>query len=319
MTHIAVLGAGAFGTALAISLAENGNKVTLIARDAAHVAEMDAARENTRRLPGHALPDGVTPSLDLPNADTVLVAIPTQALSGYLAPMASDLSGRTLVACNKGIDLQSGLGATGIMAAACPGASAAVLSGPGFANDIAAGLPTALTIASSDAALAETLQTQLSTRNIRLYRSSDVTGVEMGGSLKNVIAIAAGIAMGAGLGESARAALITRGYAELARFALARGALPETLSGLSGLGDLILTCTSEKSRNFSHGLNVARGQSTAPGKTVEGVSTAKVVSSLAKSADIAVPITDLVVQILAGKVTIEQARDALLARPLKQE
>ena len=319
MSEIAILGAGAFGTALAISLAKSGKRVVLIARDAAHVAEMTGTREN-RRLPGHRLPDGLAPALQLPDtAETVLAAIPTQAVHGYLGPLAKSLSGRHVVACNKGIELKSGLGPTGIIADACPEAIPAVLSGPGFASDIAAGLPTALTIAADDDAVAETLQNRLSSANIRLYRSTDIAGVEMGGALKNVIAIAAGLAIGAGLGESARAALITRGYAELVRFAATRGARAETLAGLAGLGDLVLTCTSAKSRNFSHGFALGRVDAPPQGKTVEGVATAQIVSKLAKQASIAVPVTDLVVAILAGRINTEEAREILLSRPLKKE
>lgn len=320
MSRIAILGAGAFGTALGISLARDGHDVALVARDADHVAEIQATRANDRRLPGASLPERLRPTLDLPDtAALVLVAVPTQALYACLAPLAAKLADRQVVACNKGIDLTRGLGPTGVIASACPGAKTAILSGPGFAIDIAAGLPTALTIAAPDEALARALQTRLSTANIRLYRSTDVTGVEMGGALKNVIAIAAGIVSGAGLGESARAALMTRGYAELSRFAISRGARAETLAGLSGLGDLILTCTSTKSRNFGHGLALGRGEVPPAGKTVEGIATAEIVSKLARKAGLEVPVTELVGAILAGRIGIDGAREILLSRPLKEE
>ena len=320
MTQIAVLGAGAFGTALAISLAEAGNDVTLVARNETHVAEMLRDRMNAARLPGARFPDGINPAKRIPSgAEVVLAAVPTQVLASALREHRSALAGKPVVSCNKGIDLETGEGPTGIITAHSAPSVVAALSGPGFAIDIARGLPTALTLACRDEVQGTLLQEQLSTQSLRLYRTTDVDGVEMGGALKNVVAIAAGVAMGANLGESARAALMTRGYAELTRFALWRGARPETLAGLSGLGDLVLTCTSEKSRNYSCGISLGRGEGLPKGKTVEGVSTAKVVSAIAHSAGIDLPVTQLVNAIVSGKCSVAEARDLLLSRPLKEE
>ena len=320
MTDISVFGAGAFGTALAISLARAGRKVSLIARTTAHAKAMDAAGENAARLPGFSFPASLTPTDHATNpAPICLIAVPTPVLRAYLDRHGNALGGRMVVACCKGIDIASGLGPTGMIASACPTATAAILSGPGFAVDIAAGLPTALTLAAQTDQDAQILQTALSSANLRLYRTTDLVGVELGGALKNVIAIAAGIAIGAGLGESARAALITRGYAEMKRLALDLGALPETLSGLSGLGDLVLTCSSEKSRNFSLGLALGRGERTTKHVTVEGVTTAKAVSNIINYRKLDMPVTSAVSALLEQKITVQEAVEMLFSRPLKKE
>ena len=313
---ISVLGAGAFGTALAISLAQSGRAVGLWARDP---GDMATARENTRRLPGFAFPDSLTVYENIDEVQTseiILLAVPMQKLAGFLEENATLFQGKTLVACCKGVDLQTGLGPAEIIQRTCPSATPAILSGPSFAVDIAAGLPTALTLACEDG---EALQAALSTNNIRVYRSSDLIGVEIGGALKNVVAIACGIAIGAGLGESARAALMTRGYAEMQRYAALKGAQPETLSGLSGFGDLTLTCSSEKSRNYSYGLALGHGDPLPEGTTVEGRATAKAVSNFAQSAGIEMPIAQMVVAVLDNQLTINEAVDMLLSRPLKEE
>jgi glycerol-3-phosphate dehydrogenase (NAD(P)+) len=313
---ISVLGAGAFGTALAISLARDGKGITLWARDP---ADMQTKRENTRRLAGFSFPDSLTVTSDLSKAaasDIILLAIPMQKLTDFLQDHAAMFANKTLVACCKGIDLSSGLGPAEIIKTTCPTATPAILSGPSFAVDIAAGLPTALTLAVRDG---EALQAALGTSNIRLYLSSDLFGVEMGGALKNVMAIACGIAIGAGLGESAHAALMTRGFAEMQRFALSRGAQPGTLSGLSGFGDLALTCSSEKSRNFAFGLALGRQDTLPVATTVEGVATAKAVSKAAKKDGIEMPIANMVVAVLEHHLTINEAVALLLSRPLKEE
>jgi len=313
---ISVLGAGAFGTALAISLSRSTGPITLWAREPGDMAK---TRTNSLRLPGHDFPADLSVSGNIEgacNAHIVLLATPMQSLSGFLQEHANLLDGKTLVACCKGVDLSSGLGPAGVIRETCPRAVPAVLSGPSFAVDIAAGLPTALTLASEDGG---TLQPKLSTDNIRLYRSTDLVGVEIGGALKNIVAIACGIAIGAGLGESARAALMTRGYAEMQRYAVAKGALPDTLAGLSGFGDLALTCTSEKSRNFAYGLALGRGDTTPEGITIEGKATAKAVSIQAKKHSLEMPIADMVVTVLDNHLTINEAVDMLLARPLKEE
>ena len=315
---VAVLGAGAFGTSLAISLSRDGRPVTLWGRD---VGNMQTTRENTKRLPGYTLPESLLVTGDLEKAataDILLLVTPMQTLAGFLADNQALFPGKTLVTCCKGVDLSTGLGPTEIVRNTCPDAHVAVLSGPGFAVDIAQGLPTALTLA-SDAG--EELQEALSSETLRLYRSTDLIGVALGGALKNVIAIACGLAIGAGLGESARAALLTRGFSEMNRFARHQGALPETLAGLAGLGDLVLTATSEKSRNYAFGLALGRNEVGAdkPGTTIEGMATAIAVSNIAKNAKIEMPVTNMVVAVLNGDLTIEQAKIRLLSRPLKEE
>ena len=312
---IAVAGAGAFGTALAIALAREGRAVCLWARDPKDMAE---TRRNERYLPGVDIPDTVTISADhgcFVQAETVLLAVPMQALAGFLATHGAALSGRRLVACCKGIDLQSWQGPSAVIAATCPQNPVSVLTGPSFAADIARGLPTALTLAGGGAAL----QAQLSTATLRLYRSADVIGAELGGALKNVIAIAAGVVMGAGLGDSARAALMTRGFAEMQRFALSKGARPETLAGLSGFGDLVLTCTSAQSRNFRLGLSVGQGTGFDPAVTVEGAATARAVAALCAHDGTEMPITQMIAALLDGKISLTNAIQALMTRPLKEE
>lgn len=316
---VAVLGAGAFGTALAVALAREGAEVMLWAR--AGVETIGTARA-APRLPGVTLPPSVRVTGDLAlatQADTLLLAVPMQQLAGFLAENAGLLAGRVLVACCKGVDLATGRGPVQVLVEACPQATAALLTGPGFAADLARGLPTALTLACADHAIGRALQQQLSTPALRLYRTTDTTGAELGGALKNVIAIAAGFVIGAGLGDSARAALMTRGYAEIKRFAVHRGARAETLSGLSGFGDLVLTCTSDGSRNFRHGRALGAGAAPDPGATVEGVATARAVAAIARREGIDMPITTMVAAVLNEKLTLSEAIDALMTRPLKEE
>ncbi len=314
---VAILGAGAFGTALACALGE----ATLWCRDADAAQAMARTRENASRLPGVTLPEGVrvTAALEEVTAETILLAIPMQATRGFLAAHADQLGTRCLVACSKGIDLEALIGPVGVIEATLPQARTALLTGPSFADDIARGLPTALTLACADPTLGAELQERLATPNLRLYRNADVIGAELGGALKNVIAIAAGIVIGAGLGESARAALMARGYAEMQRLALSLGAEAETLAGLSGLGDLILTCGSEKSRNFRYGLALGRGEAFDTATTVEGAATARAVARLARERGIDMPVTRMVAALIEGYLTLAEARDALLARPLTEE
>ncbi|MFO7855257.1 MAG: NAD(P)H-dependent glycerol-3-phosphate dehydrogenase [Paracoccaceae bacterium] len=316
---VGVLGAGAFGTALAIVLAGAGRPVTLWAREGA--AAMQTARENARRLPGPPFPEALTATGDLAEAaaaETLLLAVPMQRLRALAEGNAARLGDRPLVACCKGVELGTTLGPAGVLAEVLPDAPRAVLTGPSFAADIAAGLPTALTLACADADLGARLQAQLSTPTLRLYRTEDVTGAELGGGLKNVIAIACGAAMGAGLGESARAALMTRGFAEMNRMAQALGAEPTTLAGLSGFGDLVLTCTSEGSRNYRFGLALGRGTEAAA-ETVEGAPTARAVAERARRLGVEMPITEAVVAVLDGRMALRAAMDTLLARPLREE
>ncbi|NBE07276.1 NAD(P)H-dependent glycerol-3-phosphate dehydrogenase [Paragemmobacter ruber] len=319
---IAVIGAGAFGTALAVALARNGRAVTLWARDAAQVRDMGATRVNGARLPGVVLPENVSVTAeiaDLAGAEAVLLSLPMQALRGFLAQQGATLVDAPLVACCKGIDLASLTGPTAVIQEQCPTATVALLTGPSFAADIARSLPTALTLACADAAAGERLQHLLATPVLRLYRSDDVTGAELGGALKNVVAIAAGVVIGAGLGDSARAALMTRGYAEMQRLALALGARAETLAGLSGFGDLVLTCTSAQSRNFRFGHALGAGQGFDPTVTVEGAATAKAVSNLAEKRGLDLPITRMVALLIDGAVDLPTAIQSLLSRPLKKE
>ncbi len=316
---IGVAGAGAFGTALAVALAREGRAVTLWARDMAQVAGMAQARENAARLPGVSFPASlsVTADLgDLAGAEAVLLALPMQALGAFLAANGTALNSLPLVACCKGVDLVTLRGPTSLLREACPLSLLAILTGPSFAADIARGLPTALTLAGEDV---ERLQHLLATPTLRLYRSTDVIGAELGGALKNVVAIAAGVVMGAGLGLSARAALITRGFAEMQRFALRLGAKSETLSGLSGLGDLVLTCTSDQSRNLRFGLALGAAQAFDPSVTVEGAATALAVSRIAATLSVDMPITTMVARLIAHDIPLDQAIHRLMSRPLKEE
>ncbi len=316
-----VLGAGAFGTALAVSLCGNG-PVLMWARDPAQATAMQEWRENTPRLPGVELPPGLTITSDLRQVavcQTLLLAVPMQQLRGFLQSHGAAFNNRVLLACCKGIELDSGLGPVEVIASVLPDARAALLTGPSFAQDIARGLPTALTLAAAQDGLGRTLQRELTTANLRLYRTTDVTGAQLGGALKNVMAIACGAVMGAGLGNSARAALMTRGNAEMQRMAIALGARPETLAGLSGFGDLVLTCTSEQSRNYRLGLSLGRGNAFDPSITVEGAATARAVAARSAQWQLDMPITRSVVALLDGDLTIHDAVAQLLARPLKEE
>jgi len=317
---ITIAGSGAFGTALAITLAQNA-PVLLWARDPSEAAHLQASRENLRRLPGAAFPAGLSVTAnrhDIPPEVPVLIAVPMQKLRASLVTLGPTLNNRPLVACCKGIELSSGLGPTALLAE-IPGATPALLTGPSFAADIALGLPTALTLACADDAMGRRLQTALTTRTLRLYRTTDTIGAELGGALKNVIAIAAGVVMGAGLGDSARAALMTRGFAEMTRMANALGARPETLTGLSGFGDLVLTCTSEQSRNYRFGQSLGRNDPFDPTITVEGAATARAVLSRATALHLEMPVTAAVVALLDGRASVGDAMTMLLSRPLKEE
>ena len=318
---IGILGAGAFGTALAVALAREGTPVTLWGRDPEAMAQLATTRLSPH-LPGVDLPSGIAVTTELAQAAqhrTLLLAVPMQSLSDLLGALDAPLDGARLVACCKGIDLATGTGPSKVITRAKPQALPAVLTGPSFAADIARGLPTALTLACADAQAGHDLQHQLSTRSLRLYRTTDVTGAELGGALKNVIAIACGACIGAGLGDSARAALMTRGFAEMTRLAAHFGARPETLAGLSGLGDLALTCTSDLSRNYRFGQALGQGQAFDPRVTVEGAATARAVTRLAARDGLSMPISAVVAALAAGEATVSEALDELLSRPLKEE
>jgi glycerol-3-phosphate dehydrogenase (NAD(P)+) len=319
VTGVAVIGAGAFGTALAVVQAAAGRPVRLWGRDPRATAAMASARENARYLPGVALPPGLEPVSDLAalgQADVMLLAVPAQASEGFLAEHAAALPRAPIVLCAKGIDarslrLQSEL-------AAGAGRPLAALTGPGFAAEIARALPTALTLACADPRLGRTLQQRLAAPRLRLYLTDDMVGAQLGGALKNVVAIACGMVEGAGLGASARAALMTRGFAEMTRVAVAMGARAESLAGLSGLGDLSLTCNSGQSRNFALGRALGAGQPR-PGGTVEGVATARAACELGRRHGVELPIAAAVADVLEEATTIAGAMEALLARPLREE
>lgn len=317
---IGVMGAGAFGTALAITLAAQGTPVTLWARSPAQVRDMAATRRNQAYLPQATFPEAlsVTERIeDLSQADILLLAVPLQHLRDALYGLPE----RTvpMVACCKGIELASGLGPVGVIHEVFPNATAAILTGPSFAADIAIGRPTALTLACADDDVGMALQSALTTPTLRLYRTTDTIGAELGGALKNVIAIACGAVMGSGLGDSARAATMTRGFAEMQRIGASFGARPTTLSGLSGLGDLALTCTSDLSRNYRLGLSLGRGDPFDPAITVEGAATARAMLTIARNRNLDVPITETVTQLLDGTTTISDAITELMTRPLKEE
>lgn len=318
---IVVAGAGAFGTGMAIALASGGADVTLLGRDA---KAMTTARQS-RTLPrpsGCTLPERLDLSSDpaiMRDAAIVLLCVPAQSLAPFLKEHRHNLERPALVACCKGIDLATLTGPTEVIFSTVGGHSPSILTGPSFAADIARGLPTALTLACADPALGRRLQDALSTPTLRLYRSEDPLGAELGGALKNVVAIACGACIGAGLGDSARAALMTRGFSEMQRIAGRLGAQPETLTGLSGLGDLALTCTSDLSRNYRYGMSIGGGTAPAKGTTVEGRHTAKAIAQLARKIDIDLPVMAAVDALVDGRITVGRAMDQLLARPLRAE
>jgi glycerol-3-phosphate dehydrogenase (NAD(P)+) len=327
MAKIAILGAGAWGTALAIQATRVARNTTILwSRDPAQSALMHTTRQNERRLPGVALPDRltITAAFDaaLAGADLALLAVPLQDLR----PLIDQLPRRLppLVVAAKGVELNTLLFPLELLAALRPGHPTSLLSGPNFAHEIAAGLPAAAVIASREAALRQAAMASLGTPTFRLYDNDDPIGVQVGGAAKNVIAIAAGIVIGAGLGENARAALITRGLAEMSRLAVALGGRSETVAGLSGLGDLLLTATSLASRNTSLGVALGQGQPLAEilaarQAVTEGVSTAPALLARAAAAGIELPIAAAVAAILGGTVHFEAAMRSLLARPIRPE
>jgi glycerol-3-phosphate dehydrogenase (NAD(P)+) len=319
---VAVIGAGAWGTALAGVAARAGRAVTLYARNAAHAGHIAWARENPR-LPDIKLGSEIALTNDLAQAgraDIVLVTTPAQHLRAALNVLAPHLREATpVIACAKGIEHGTHKFMTEVIAESAPHARPAILSGPSFANDVARGLPTAVTLAARDEALASNLVQALGSATFRPYHTTDVRGVEIGGAAKNVLAIAAGIVVGKKLGASAQAALTTRGFSELARLGRALGARSETMVGLSGLGDLILTCSSPQSRNFALGLSLGRGEPPPAGKLAEGEFTAPVLIELAASQGIELPVSMAVAAILSKKLTIDAAIEGLLTRPFKAE
>jgi glycerol-3-phosphate dehydrogenase (NAD(P)+) len=321
--HIAVVGAGAWGTALANAIARAGRAVLLAARDRAG-ADVLVDRRESPRLPGVRLDErvGIAPlGAEVGRYDVILLAVPSQHLRAAASVIAPTLrEGTPVIACAKGIERGTHRFMTEVIAESARAALPAILSGPSFAVDVARGLPAAVTLAAGDESVAAALTRALGSPALRPYHSTDVRGVEIGGAAKNVLAIAAGIVAGRGLGASAAAALVTRGFAELFRFGRALGARPETLTGLSGLGDVILTCASAQSRNYSYGIALGKGaRAQTGGALAEGVFTAPVLLEMANAHGIEMPIAAAVVDILAGKASVDAAIEALLTRPFRAE
>ena len=322
---IGIIGGGAWGTALAQVLASGGSDVLLWARDAAVVRAINGAHENPDYLPGQALSPLIRATYDpslLQEARALLVVTPAQHMRGVLGRFTPQ--GQPLILCAKGIEAHTRKLMHQVAGEAMPGSPIAVLSGPTFAHEVAAGLPTAVTLAAHDEAMATTLAAMIARPTFRPYVSDDVTGAEIGGAVKNVLAIACGVVAGAGLGENARAALIARGFAEMTRFGLALGGRAETLAGLSGLGDLVLTCSSTSSRNFSLGQGLGAGRTAAEllgdRRTVaEGAFTAPVLHEAARARGVEMPVTAAVCALLTGESTVPDVIGALLARPLRAE
>jgi glycerol-3-phosphate dehydrogenase (NAD(P)+) len=323
MQNISVLGGGAWGTALALTCARAGRDVTLWEHDAANAESLEQKRES-KFLPGVKLDSKIKVTRDLKAAaaaDAILLVVPAQVVRSVIGALDPP-AGTPIIACAKGIERGTHKFMSEIIAECAPKALAAILSGPSFAADVARGLPTAVTVAAADDTVARALAEALNTGTFRPYHSNDVRGVELGGAAKNVLAIAAGIVAGRALGASAAAALITRGFAELTRFGKAYGAKTETMMGLSGLGDLILTCSTPQSRNFSFGVALGKGEAAdaaAHGKLAEGVFTAPVLLEMAREKNIDMPISAAVAAVLAKKSSVDDAIAALLTRPLKAE
>ncbi|WP_431283878.1 NAD(P)H-dependent glycerol-3-phosphate dehydrogenase [Humitalea sp. 24SJ18S-53] len=326
MARIAVIGAGAWGTALAIQAARAGRDVALWVRMPERAADMAATRRNDAHLAGIALPESMRITSDarqaLEGAALIVLAVPTQHLASVLATLPAHDAPLLLAA--KGVERTTLRLPTEIATGLRPDAVIGVLSGPNFAAEVAAGLPAAAVVASLDDAFRAQVPDLLGTPSFRLYAGDDPIGAEVGGAAKNVIAIAAGAVIGAGLGENARAALVTRGLAEIARLAVALGGRAETVAGLSGLGDLLLTCTGAASRNFSFGLALGRGETAAAilaGRTsvTEGVATAPALVARAARAGVEMPIAAAVAAVLDGAISLSGAVDGLLGRPRGRE
>lgn len=323
--RIGIIGGGAWGTALAQVAANGGKDVLIWAREPEVVNAINARHLNPAFLPGIPLSPSIRATGnvdDLTWADALLVVAPAQHVRGILSALPQGQ--QPLVLCSKGIEAGSMKLLTEVAAEAQPGAPIAVLSGPTFAHEVARGLPTAVTLAATNPALANALIARLALPAFRPYASDDLIGAEIGGAVKNVLAIACGVVEGRGLGQNARAALISRGFAEMSRFGVARGARVETLAGLSGLGDLVLTCSSESSRNFSLGLGLGQGRSAADlladrTTVAEGAFTAPVLRTAARAADVDMPIVDAVCALLDGSAAIDAVVDQMLTRPLKAE
>jgi glycerol-3-phosphate dehydrogenase (NAD(P)+) len=326
MNKIGIIGAGAWGTALAQSLAGAGRDVVMWAREPEIVKSINEQHENTLFLPGIALHENIKATDSLTSAaqaDVILITTPAQHVRATLQSLKADVGeGKPFVICSKGIEIETGLLMSQVAKEVVPNGSFAILTGPTFASEIAAGLPSAVTIACSDKDVGKQLQDALSSRTLRAYLTDDMIGAQVGGAVKNVIAIACGVIQGRGMGESARAALVTRGLAEMSRLANAMGGRKETLMGQCGVGDLILTCSSMQSRNFSLGSALGKGEKLADilsqrHSVTEGVHTAKALVVMAKNNAVDMPIASAVNACLSDEVPVEDMIERMLDRPLR--
>ena len=325
---VGVIGAGAWGTALSQVLTLGGNAVLLHAREPEVAESIRNVRENSLYLPGVTLSEAIAPTTeiaDLAGCDLILAVPPAQHMRATLSAFAPHMrAGTPVVLCAKGVERGTDALMTEVLAAVLPGAVQAVLAGPNFAREVAMGLPSAVTLACKDEALGAKIAATLAGPTFRPYQSTDLIGAESGGAIKNVIAIACGISEGTGLGRNAHAALITRGFAEMTRLAIAMGAQLATMAGLCGMGDLVLTCSSPQSRNMSVGLALGQGQTleaALAGKVsvAEGVQSAPAVCDLGRKNGVDLPLCNAVNAVLSGGMSVDQAIDALLSRPLKAE
>lgn len=318
LEHVAVIGAGAWGTALAQAAALAGRRVTLVGRDAAVIEDVNQRHRNSAYLGPAALAETIEAALALPAADLVILAVPAQQSRNALRAVAPHLGGLPVVLSAKGLEKDTLKRQSEILAETAPDAIPYVLSGPSFAHDVAAGRPTAVTLAGTDEGATLEIAAALAGPSFRPYAASDMLGVELAGALKNVYALGCGAVDGAGLGASARSALLARAFAELTRFVVAMGGASSTLTGLAGLGDLTLSCTSPDSRNYRYGMSVGAGMP--PGAALaEGVATAPVAAALAAKLSIDAPLVDAVNLLLAGTSSIGEIVAGLMSRPLKRE
>jgi len=316
--RVAVIGAGAWGTALAQAAAIAGRTVTIVGRDRSVIDEINAAHASATHLPGVTLHPRISAATELPETDIAILAVPAQASRAALTQFAAGLAGRPVVLTAKGLEHGSLRRQSEVLADAVPDAIPFVLSGPSFAADVAAGRPTAVTLAGDDAEATSDIAAALAGPTFRLYAADDRIGVELAGALKNVYAVACGAVEGAGLGASARSALIARAYAELSRLVVRMGGNAGTLTGLAGLGDLTLSCTSTQSRNYRYGVALGRGENPG-GALAEGVLTAPVAKALADQVLIDAPLVDAVNLLLSGGASITDIVAGLMSRPLKRE
>lgn len=323
--HVAVIGGGAWGTALAQAAAMAGRSVSLVVRSAEQAASINATRINEKSLPGQALSPAISAVTSLGAADLIILAVPAQTTRSVLAALDPRLlDNKPVILSAKGLEQGTLERQSAIVEQLCPTAVPYVLSGPSFAADLASGRPTAVTLAGDDDEATEAIAAALAGPSFRLYAADDRTGVEIAGALKNVYALACGAIEGANLGASARAALIARGYAEMARMVTAMGGSASTLTGLAGMGDLTLTCTSSQSRNYQFGIALGAGRSTqdilaSGAKLAEGVATAPVAAALAKTLGVDAPLIDAVDAVVSGTSNIATVVAGLMSRPLKRE